>query len=60
MLKYIFKIIKRIFFACVLLYSFDLLVPSKVFIPVNLYTIGTVTIFHFYGLFFLMIMKFFM
>lgn len=60
MLKYIFKIIKRIFFACVLLYSFDLLVPSKVFIPVNLFSVSLVTIFHFYGLFFLMIIKFIM
>jgi len=57
MLNYIFKIIKRIFFACVLLYSFDLLAPSKMIVPLNVYTISVVSIFKFFGLLFLLIMK---
>ncbi len=60
MFNYIFKIMKRIFFAVAILYSFDLLAPSKIFIPVNIYTLLTVTIFRFFGLVFLIVMKIFM
>lgn len=60
MFNYIFKIIKRIFFAVAILYSFDLLAPSKIFIPVNIYTLSIITIFRFFGLIFLIIMKIFM
>jgi len=60
MFNYIFKIMKRIFFAVAILYSFDLLAPSKIFIPVNIYTLLTVTIFRFFGLVFLILMKIFM
>ena len=60
MFNYIFKIIKRIFFACAILYSFNLMTPSKFVIPINLYTIATVTLFKLFGLLFLIIMKLFM
>lgn len=60
MFNYIFKIIKRIFFAIALLYSYDLLAPSKIFVSVNIYTLLIVTLFRFFGLIFLIIMKVFM
>lgn len=60
MLDYILKIIKRVFFACAILYSFDLLAPSKIFIPVNIYTVATISIFKLFGLMLLMIIKIFM
>jgi len=51
-MKKVYKILKKIAFAFTLLYSFNLIMASlELFIPINLYTIGTVSLLGFPGLF---------
>lgn len=57
MVNYIFKIIKKFFVACVILYSFNLISPSKFVISINIFTLLIVTFFRFFGLLFLIILK---
>lgn len=53
-MKIILNIIKRITFAFALLYGFNIIMESlKLFIPLNIYTIGSVAILGFPGLFIL-------
>ena len=45
MLKFIFKIIKRVVISSFLLYAYNLIVqPIGLIIPINLFTIGALTI----------------
>ena len=45
MLKFIFKIIKRIIISFFLLYAYNLLVqPIGLIIPINVFTVGALTI----------------
>ena len=45
MLKFIFKIIKRIIISSFLLYAYNLLVqPIGLIIPINIFTVGALTI----------------
>ncbi len=45
MLKFIFKIIKRIIISSFLLYAYNLLVqPIGIIIPINIFTVGALTI----------------
>ena len=47
----ILRILKKIIFSILIIYSFDLLIKSLgVFVPLNLWTISTVTILGFPGL----------
>lgn len=51
-MKTIFKIIRKLFFAFTCIYSFNIIMESlKLFIPINLYTVTTVTMLGFPGLF---------
>ena len=53
-MKIILKIVKRIIFAFVLLYSFNIIMDAlNMFIPLNLYTIASVAVLGFPGLFLL-------
>lgn len=53
-MKIIFKIIKRTIFAFAILYGFNIIMESlKMFIPLNVYTISSVAILGFPGLFIL-------
>ncbi len=53
-MKYIVMIIKKLIFAFTVLYGFNIIMESlKIFIPLNLYTLGTVTFLGFPGLFLL-------
>lgn len=45
MLKFIFKIIKRIIISSFLLYAYNLLVqPIGLIIPINIFTVGALTL----------------
>ena len=45
MLKFIFKIIKRIVFSSFLLYAYNLIVqPIGLIIPINIFTVGAIAI----------------
>ena len=45
MLKFIFKIVKRVVISSFLLYAYNLIVqPIGLIIPINLFTIGALTI----------------
>lgn len=47
-----FKIVKRILFAFAVLYGFNIIMESlKLFIPLNIYTLSTVAVLGFPGLF---------
>lgn len=49
-MKTIFRIIKKVFFAFLLLYSFNLMYGTfKINIPLNIYTIGITTVLGFPG-----------
>ncbi len=51
-MKHIYKITKRIIFAFAILYSFNIIMESlKLFIPINLYTISSIAVLGFPGLF---------
>lgn len=53
-MKIILKVIKRVLFAFALLYGFNIIMESlKLFIPLNIYTIGTISLLGFPGLFIL-------
>lgn len=53
-MKIIFKLIKRMTFALAVLYSFNIIMDAlNIFIPINPYTIGSITILGFPGLFLL-------
>lgn len=53
-MKLIVKVIKRIIFAFTLLYGFNIIMESmKLFIPLNIYTLGTVASLGFPGMFIL-------
>jgi len=53
-MKIILKIIKRTIFALAILYGFNIIMESlKLFIPLNIYTISSVAILGFPGLFIL-------
>lgn len=53
-MKMIYKVLKRLVFAFTILYSFNIIMASlKLFIPINLYTIGAVSALGFPGLFLL-------
>ena len=57
-MKIIIKIVKRLVFALALLYSFNIIMnPVDLFIPINVYTIGTIAILAFPGLFLLVALK---
>lgn len=48
----IISVVKKIIFGLIVLYSFNLIMKNiNVFIPINLYTIGTVSFLGFPGLF---------
>jgi len=52
MLKKIYEIIKKIIFSIVLLYGYNLIAePINVIIPINIFTIGIITIMGFPALF---------
>lgn len=52
MLKKILEVIKKVIFSVVLLYSFNIIAnPINIMIPINLITIGAVTILGFPALF---------
>ncbi len=51
-MKNVYKVIKRLFFAFTCIYGFNIIMESlKLFIPINIYTIGTVSLLGFPGLF---------
>lgn len=51
-MKIMFKIVKRILFAFAVLYGFNIIMESlKLFIPLNIYTLSTVAVLGFPGLF---------
>lgn len=53
-MKMIYIIIKKLFFAFTCIYGFNIIMESlKLFIPINLYTIGSVSLLGFPGLFLL-------
>lgn len=53
-MKNIYKIVKKIVFAFAILYGFNIIMESlKLFIPINIYTLGTVAFLGFPGLFIL-------
>lgn len=57
----IFKIIKRIIFALLIIYSFDLFIRNlDIFIPLNIYTVSAVSILGFPGLISLALSFFFL
>ncbi|MDD2409417.1 MAG: pro-sigmaK processing inhibitor BofA family protein [Bacilli bacterium] len=57
----IFKIIKRIVFAIVIIYSLDLFIRNlDIFIPLNIYTISAVSVLGFPGLITLALSFFFL
>ena len=56
MIKKIYDIIKKIIFSIVLLYGYNLIAePINVIIPINIFTIGIITIMGFPALFALII-----
>ena len=55
------KVIKRICFALLVIYSFDLLIKNlNIFVPINYFTIGTVSLLGFPGLIALALSFFFL
>lgn len=53
-MKIIFKLIKKVTFALAVIYSFNIIMEAlNLFIPINLYTIGCITVLGFPGLFLL-------
>lgn len=51
-MKHIYKITKRIIFAFAILYGFNIMMESlKLFIPINIYTVSSVAVLGFPGLF---------
>lgn len=53
-MKILYKVIKKIIFAFTLLYGFNIIMESlKMFIPLNIITVGAVTLLGFPGLFLL-------
>ena len=53
-MKTIVRIMKKLIFSIVVLYSFNIIMNSlHIFIPINIYTIITVSLFGFPGLFLL-------
>ena len=53
-MKILIKIIKRIVFSLAILYGFNIIMNAlNLFIPLNLYTISSIAIFGFPGLFIL-------
>lgn len=51
-MKKIYKVITRLFFAFTCIYGFNIIMESlKLFIPLNVYTLGTVSLLGFPGLF---------
>lgn len=57
----IFKIIKRIVFAIIIIYSLDLFIRNlDIFIPLNIYTVSVVSILRFPGLITLALSFFFL
>ncbi|MDD2238683.1 MAG: pro-sigmaK processing inhibitor BofA family protein [Bacilli bacterium] len=57
----IFKIIKRIVFAIIIIYSLDLFIRNlDIFIPLNIYTVSVVSILGFPGLITLALSFFFL
>lgn len=57
----IFKIIKRIVFAIVIIYSLDLFIRNlDIFIPLNIYTVSAVSVLGFPGLITLALSFFFL
>lgn len=51
-MKHIYKIIKKIIFAFAILYGFNIIMESlKLFIPINIYTVSSIAILGFPGLF---------
>ena len=54
----IIKIVKRLVFALALIYSFNIIMNSlDIFIPINYYTVSTILIMGFPGLFLLVALK---
>lgn len=56
-MKKIKTILKRILISFFMLYSYNILVPSAAFIPINLITLSVLTIFDVPGLIFLIIIR---
>ena len=53
-MKIVYMLIKKMIFAFTILYSFNIIMESlSLFIPLNVYTIGTVSLLGFPGLFIL-------
>lgn len=59
MFSKIFKIFKRIVFSFFMLYGYNLLTPSVALIPINLFTVLTLTVFEIPGLLFLIVIRLF-
>ena len=60
MIKKIFLLIKKVIVSCLILYSFNLIIsPLSINIPINLYTIGILTLLGFPGLLSLIIVLLF-
>ena len=61
MIKILLKIIKRIAFALIIIYSFDLILRGfNIVVPINYFTIGTVSLLGFPGLVMLALSFFFL
>lgn len=51
-MKIVYKIMKRLIFAFSILYGFNLMMDSlSLFIPINFYTVGAISVLGFPGLF---------
>lgn len=59
MFSKVFKIFKRIVFSFFMLYGYNLLTPSVALIPINLFTVLTLTVFEIPGLLFLIVIRLF-
>ena len=57
MLKKLYKLLKKISISFFLLYGYNLLVPYKAIIPINIFTITIITIFSYPGLLILITIK---
>ncbi len=56
-MKKIITILKKILISFFMLYSYNILVPSEAFIPINVITVSVLSIFEIPGLIFLIIIR---
>ena len=58
-MKKIITLLKRILLSFFMLYGYNILVPSKALIPINIFTVIILTFFDVFGLIYLIILKLF-